>query len=515
MGGFAQSAAKLLVHQSAKTAQKWKPDSNHKRITTYDAHTHRHGVQAEVFASTDRVPRRRFTQLQNAAVAQLDRALVSEAEGCGFDPRRLHSLEISESPYLSASRGGEARFPSNRVNSHSNPLMLEKAATNGNIRQRTAMRNPFRVKHYRDKNRPSLKFVINFKEGANRKRAFFSSKTDAETFANQKLIAFKNQGFEGAEFPSALRVMALECANLLGPFEKTIRDATEHYLQFLRATSKSCTVLELSEQMQSAKTLDGASKSHLHDLKCRLKRFAQDFGSRIVATFTTAEVDEWLRKLNVAPQGRNNYRSAIRSFFNFGIKRNLATSNPAANTEKAKVVSEAPGILTVPQCVSLLDACAEDTLPFVAISLFAGLRAAEVQKLDWAEVDFDSGHIEVTASKAKTARRRLIPISSNLAKWLKPYTDRTGAVVPIGLRKRFESVKERAALADWPQNAMRHSYASYRLAECQDAARVSLEMGNSPQMIFAHYRELVKPKDAALFWKIVPTKTKLRSINEK
>ena len=186
------------------------------------------------------------------------------------------------------------------------------------------MRNPFRVKHYRDKNRPSLKFVINFKEGGSRKRSFFSSKTDAETFANQKLIAFKNQGFEGAEFPSALRVMALECNNLLGPFKKTIRDATEHYLQYLRAAANSCTVLELSEQMQSAKALDGASKSHLHDLKSRLKRFAQSFGSRIVATITTTEVDEWLRALKVEPQGRNNYRSALRSFFNFGINPNAA-----------------------------------------------------------------------------------------------------------------------------------------------------------------------------------------------
>jgi hypothetical protein len=52
---------------------------------------------------------------------------------------------------------------------------------------------------------------------------------------------------------------------------------------------------------------------------------------------------------------------------------------------------------------------------------------------------------------------------------------------------------------------MRHSYGSYRLAQCHDAARVSLEMGNSPQMVFAHYRELVKPKEAARYWAIAPT----------
>ena len=56
----------------------------------------------------------------------------------------------------------------------------------------------------------------------------------------------------------------------------------------------------------------------------------------------------------------------------------------------------------------------------------------------------------------------------------------------------------------WPKNGLRHSYASYRLAQCQDAAKVALEMGNSPSMIFRHYRELVMPQDASAWWNICP-----------
>ena len=82
------------------------------------------------------------------------------------------------------------------------------------------------------------------------------------------------------------------------------------------------------------------------------------------------------------------------------------------------------------------------------------------------------------------------------------------AVAPMGLRKRFDAVKARAGLTAWPQNAMRHSFGSYRLAACADAARVSLEMGNSPAMVFAHYRELVKPKDAAKYWNLHPSHAK-------
>ena len=376
-------------------------------------------------------------------------------------------------------------------------------ATDGN---EPAMTNPFQLKHYNDTNRPALKFVVNYKEAGKRVRKFFSSKIEAQTFVQQKNIAFQNQGREGIEFPSWLRIMAGECNDLLEPHNKTIRDATEHYLAYLKASAKSCTVSELSAQMQAAKKADGASTSHLHDLKCRLKRLCADFGDKNVATISTRQIDEWLRDLNLAPQGRNNYRSAIRSMFNFAIKRNYATTNPAANTEKAKVVNKAPGILTVAQATALLKACKSDTAPYVAISLFAGLRAAEMDKLDWSEVDLDGEHIEVTAKKAKTAQRRLVPIAKNLAAWIRPHVKKNGLVAPQGLRKRFDAVKSRAGLSDWPPNAMRHSFASYRLAQCHDAAKVSLEMGNSPAMVFAHYRELVKPKDAEQFWKIAPAK---------
>ena len=44
----------------------------------------------------------------------------------------------------------------------------------------------------------------------------------------------------------------------------------------------------------------------------------------------------------------------------------------------------------------------------------------------------------------------------------------------------------------------------YRVAKTQDVAKVSLEAGNSPQMIFKHYRELVQPDAAKAWFAIMP-----------
>ena len=144
-------------------------------------------------------------------------------------------------------------------------------------------------------------------------------------------------------------------------------------------------------------------------------------------------------------------------------------------------------------------------LPFWAIGAFAGLRRAEIERLAWSEVDFDAGVIEVKASKSKTASRRLVTIQPNLRKWLAPYRTCIGRVCPLNLQRKINDDRERAGLrAGWPQNALRHSFGSYHLAQFNDAAKLALEMGNSPATIFRHYRQLVKPKRPSVIGRSLP-----------
>jgi len=56
----------------------------------------------------------------------------------------------------------------------------------------------------------------------------------------------------------------------------------------------------------------------------------------------------------------------------------------------------------------------------------------------------------------------------------------------------------------WRQNALRHSFISYRVALTGDVARTALEAGNSPKMIFRHYREVVEEDAAKTWFSIMP-----------
>ena len=56
----------------------------------------------------------------------------------------------------------------------------------------------------------------------------------------------------------------------------------------------------------------------------------------------------------------------------------------------------------------------------------------------------------------------------------------------------------------WKHNALRHSFISYRVAKIKNVNEVAMEVGNSPDMIFKHYRELVTEKEADAWFGVTP-----------
>jgi len=108
-------------------------------------------------------------------------------------------------------------------------------------------------------------------------------------------------------------------------------------------------------------------------------------------------------------------------------------------------------------------------------------------------------------TKKHTCRRRFVKILPNLREWLLPFRKLKGYVAPQeNFRDLFDEAREDAGIKRWPENSLRHSFGSYHLAHFKDEKALALEMGNSPEMIFARYREQVTPKEAERYWNIRP-----------
>lgn len=229
------------------------------------------------------------------------------------------------------------------------------------------------------------------------------------------------------------------------------------------------------------------------------------------ASVSVDEIDDWLRNLGGSPKTRANFRGNVSVLFGYAEARGLIDRNPVGRTSKPKLIDKAPEIFSVEELRGLLNAAMKempDVVPMLAIGAFAGLREAEIKRLHWSEVNLQRGFIEVTAEKAKSAKRRIVLIQSNLSLWLTPYSANIGAVVPVNARKKLDAVRKATGLQRWSKNGLRHSFASYRLAAIHDAPRVAAELGHtSPQMLYSTYRELVLPTEADRYWKIEPANT--------
>ena len=135
----------------------------------------------------------------------------------------------------------------------------------------------------------------------------------------------------------------------------------------------------------------------------------------------------------LSPRTRNNLRSAVQTFFSFAKSRGYLPKDHD-EIDSVPVVKDRGGaieVFTPTELVEILNHTGEGLIPFVTLGAFAGIRHAEIQRLDWKDIRFEEdGIIEIHAGNAKTASRRTVPIVENLRQWLLPHRLASGLVCP-------------------------------------------------------------------------------------
>ena len=159
---------------------------------------------------------------------------------------------------------------------------------------------------------------------------------------------------------------------------------------------KSVAVADAIKELVAARRAAGRKEEYCWGLNHRLSKFQEAFPAATVATITGKQIDDWLGGLACAPATRNTFRRDVCTLMSFCEKRGYCQRNEAMKTERATDIDKPPGIVTPVEAAGILCACDDDLIPYTAISLFAGLRASELKKLDWAEVDIEGGHNQVT-----------------------------------------------------------------------------------------------------------------------
>jgi integrase len=382
------------------------------------------------------------------------------------------------------------------------------------------------VKIYRDRKPSGTYFRVAYQIGGKRHRLNFSAldkaKTEAEAKAAQlsrgDVDAMQLTGRERLVYGRAaeavkehgvpLDAIALEYSEVRKMLDDVpIIDAARFYVRHHGRGIKRKSVADAVDAMIAAKTAKGVSQVYLADLRYRLGVFKEAFHCDVSA-LVPDDVATFFERLRLSPRSYNNFLRTGRTFLTFAQNHGWLSKeiDLLARVEKRSETRAPVEIFTPSQLTALLKNASRELAPCFALAAFAGLRAEEILRLDWADVQRRPGFVEVAAHKAKTAARRIVPISDNLAHWLAIAPRNAERVWQHSKAYFFEAIRNAASNAKikWKHNALRHSFISYRLAEVQDVNRVALEAGNSPQMIFRHYRELTTPEQACTWFSIAP-----------
>jgi integrase len=278
------------------------------------------------------------------------------------------------------------------------------------------------------------------------------------------------------------------------------------------------TVADAVALLKTQAETDRKSNHRKKQLAWALDAFAVAFNQE-VQTVTPKLVADHLAALPIRERTKRNHRDTIGFFNRWLVLRGYLAKGTdwleGVQNYSARKVGEI-STYSAAEMRRLIAAASPRIMPLIVIGGFAGLRHAEIARLDWRDIDLEEGFIEVKASNAKTDTRRIIPIKPNLKKFLAPLAKESGPVITVvNTTKQLlkaagdtgDEEKEIEALA-WKHNALRHTYISARVAESGDVPRVADEAGNSPQVIRTNYLKRMRPAAAAEWFSIEPEVSK-------
>jgi integrase len=348
-----------------------------------------------------------------------------------------------------------------------------------------------------------------------RVRKHFADEAEARKYQRELLAKAKIAGTAGLVLDARMRDEYHAAVSRLDGVP--LSEAVTFYLQHHPVGVRDETLVDAVEAFLGEKKRAGRAVKTLINLACRLERFLAMSGAQRPRELNRELIQRFLDGLDVAALTRRHYQTCLSGFCGWLMRRGLLAENPVKLLEMPKVDPPSPSVLTPDEADKVMLAAVDHRegifALYFALSLFAGLRSGEIQRLTWKNVmlDGETPMIRVEVGKKRGRRAvRLVPIAENLKAWLKWGRGRELELC----HQPLESARTVRSAVTWQGDICRHSWISYRLALVSDEARVAREAGNSPDVIWRHYFQLVTEADARRFFAIVPCAETVRSIGE-
>lgn len=370
-----------------------------------------------------------------------------------------------------------------------------------------------------------------YSESGKRERHYYRTRSLAEAAQKKLKEGRDNHGSQAKAIPPTLAEQAIAAAALLKPYKLTILEAAQRIAAEEARKIESSKIEEATSAFTVAK--EDRSAKHTKEYSYMTRDLVDDFPDRILSTISGEELVKHLEKRTGGPSAHNLRIRLLTAFWRWCARppRQWCSIEPLNHFERRATKAGEIGTLSPAQARALLSTAEKhhpDTVPGFAIALFTGMRQAEIERLEPADITADG--ITVPATSAKTGRRRFIEMSMPLTTWLKAYP--IGESVLPSSWERVERAVRRLAgfkvwsdivepnappdkLPAWPHNALRHTAATVCVAMGKPIERLVFEHGHAGglNVLRNHYVGRMTKKQAMEIWTIGPRGKKLKIVD--
>lgn len=246
----------------------------------------------------------------------------------------------------------------------------------------------------------------------------------------------------------------------------------------------------------------------------KLARPLASFGSEFFDTISHADlVNFFERQEDWEPGTKAGVARALRAIWKWGMRSTPQMTTLDITTGLASRGPRNEGdakFFSVEQVATIISGSTHFKNAF-AMLFFAGIRPEELagrgkDRLLWKHVDTIAREIRIPSNISKTKKPRIIQgLPDTLWLWITP--GKPSAPISLGrVRQATDRGKALLSLKEWPHDATRHTFATYALAHCSDAGKVSEWLGHEgkPTLLHQTYRGLSSKIEADKFWQLTP-----------
>lgn len=297
-----------------------------------------------------------------------------------------------------------------------------------------------------------------------------------------------------------------------------------------RAAVEAPTLRVCVDRFILAKRSERLAPTTVRNYFLRLERVVRIWGDRRPGTISEREVQDYLSAWS-HPTTKRAHWLTLSAFFNWLMRQRYILRNPVTEVVAPKRKQAARLIFTPEEAAEIMRRVREtDAAGYWALSLFAGLRASELRRIQqqpapWRVVDWDRETIDLAhAPFAYGQNRRSVALVPSALEWLRWMQREGKPFYPVNYWEKFRQVRAQIMASRYPSElaaraaghgrefqgmkvyAMaRRSYVSYRLAlEGVSYAHVSDQVGMSEHLLRSDYYRKASQAEAERYFQIRP-----------